>query len=81
MSSPRPSKAGTAPVEPATSKRFGQRGQLLVVFVLAIFVLMGFIALVIDVSWYWSSSLRVQRAADAAAERVPDHQCRFVDQD
>ncbi len=58
MPSPRPSK---------TSKSFGQRGQLLVVFVLAIFVLMGFIALVIDVSWYWSSSLRVQRAADAAA--------------
>ena len=67
MSSPRLDKAGSAAREPARSKRFGQRGQLLVVFVMAIFVLMGFIALVIDVSWYWSNSLRVQRAADAAA--------------
>jgi hypothetical protein len=67
MSSFRARKASTLPSDPAKSKRFGQRGQLLVVFVLSIFVLMGFIALVIDVSWYWSNSLRVQRAADAAA--------------
>ncbi len=44
-----------------------QRGQILVLLVLSIFVLMGFIALVIDVSWYWSNSLRIQRAADSAA--------------
>lgn len=59
------------PGDPASTStkptRFAQRGQLLVVFVLSIFVLTGFIALVIDVSWYWSNSLRVQRAADAAA--------------
>ncbi len=43
------------------------RGQGLVLFVLAIFVMTGFIALVIDVSWYWANTLRVQRAADSAA--------------
>jgi hypothetical protein len=34
---------------------------------MAIFVFTGMVALVIDVSWYWVNSLRVQRAADAAA--------------
>jgi Flp pilus assembly protein TadG len=43
------------------------RGQILVLFVMAIFVFVGMVALVIDVSWYWVNSLRVQRAADAAA--------------
>jgi Flp pilus assembly protein TadG len=43
------------------------RGQMLVVFVLSIFVLIGVVATVVDISWYWSSSLRAQRAADAAA--------------
>jgi Flp pilus assembly protein TadG len=31
------------------------------------FVFAGMVAIVIDVSWYWVNSLRVQRAADAAA--------------
>jgi len=44
-----------------------ERGQVLVLLVMSIIVLFGFVALVIDVSWYWSNSLRVQRAADAAA--------------
>jgi Flp pilus assembly protein TadG len=43
------------------------RGQILILFVMAIFVFVGMVALVIDVSWYWVNSLRVQRAADAAA--------------
>ncbi len=43
------------------------RGQILVLFVIALFVFTGMVALVIDVSWYWVSSLRIQRAADAAA--------------
>ena len=43
------------------------RGQALILFVLAIFVLLGFTAIVIDISWYWSNTLQVQRAADAAA--------------
>jgi Flp pilus assembly protein TadG len=45
----------------------GQRGQILVIFVGGIVVLLGFCAIVVDVSWYWANSLRVQRAADAAA--------------
>jgi Flp pilus assembly protein TadG len=36
-------------------------------FAVAIVALSGMVALVIDVSYYWSASLRVQRAADAAA--------------
>lgn len=36
-------------------------------FILGIFVLTGIVAMVVDVSWYWTNSLRVQRAADAAA--------------
>jgi Flp pilus assembly protein TadG len=43
------------------------RGQILIMFVMAIFVFTGMVALVIDISWYWVNSLRVQRAADAAA--------------
>ncbi len=37
------------------------------IFVGGIVVLLGFCAIVVDVSWYWANSLRVQRAADAAA--------------
>ncbi len=40
---------------------------MLVLFVISIFVLTGITAIVVDVSWYWANSLRVQRAADAAA--------------
>ncbi len=43
------------------------RGQILILFVMAIFVFVGMVAIVIDISWYWVNSLRVQRAADAAA--------------
>ena len=44
------------------------RGQILVIFAISIIALRcGMVALVIDVSWYWANSLRVQRAADAAA--------------
>ena len=56
------------------------RGQVLVVFAGSVLLLMMLAALVVDVSWYWVNSLRVQRAADAAAlagavmlpSRVPD---------
>lgn len=47
--------------------RLAARGQMLVLFVVSIFVLTGITAIVVDVSWYWANSLRVQRAADAAA--------------
>ncbi|GEM_PF-1184675 len=43
------------------------RGQMLVLFVVSIFVLTGITAVVVDISWYWANTLRVQRAADAAA--------------
>ncbi len=42
-------------------------GQLLVLFAVSIVVLTGITAIVVDVSWYWANTLRVQRAADAAA--------------
>jgi Flp pilus assembly protein TadG len=53
----------------ATSRRRRRAadGQVLVIFALSIFVFMGICAVVIDVSWYWANTLRVQRAADAAA--------------
>ncbi len=43
------------------------RGQIVVIFALAIVAFVGLSAIVIDVSWFWSNSLRMQRAADAAA--------------
>ena len=51
----------------ATRSSLRARGQMLVLFVLSIFVLTGITALVVDVSWYWANTLKVQRAADAAA--------------
>jgi hypothetical protein len=38
-----------------------------VIFAGAMVALMGMFAIVVDISWYWSSSLKIQRAADAAA--------------
>jgi len=58
---PRPAAA------PSQSRRRAQRGQVLVLYVMSIFVILGLVGVVIDVSWYWTNSLRVQRAADAAA--------------
>jgi hypothetical protein len=43
------------------------RGQIVIIFALAIIAFVGMCAVVIDVSWFWSNSLRMQRAADAAA--------------
>ena len=53
--------------EPTAEERPRQRGQILVIFAASILVMLGFCAIVVDVSWYWANSLRVQRAADAAA--------------
>ena len=62
-------RRGTTPptVTGRSQKTVKSKGQILVLFALAIFVFTGMVALVIDVSWYWVNSLRVQRAADAAA--------------
>ncbi|HEY6058261.1 MAG TPA: pilus assembly protein TadG-related protein, partial [Candidatus Limnocylindrales bacterium] len=52
----------------ACERRVGRgRGQIIPIFAIMIVVLMGLTALVVDVSWYWSNTLKVQRAADAAA--------------
>lgn len=44
-----------------------ERGQILVIFAGALVALMALCAVVIDIAWYWSMNLRIQRAADAAA--------------
>ena len=53
--------------EPAPMARRRSRGQVIVIFAGAMLAFMGLMAIVIDVSWYWANTLRVQRAADAAA--------------
>jgi hypothetical protein len=42
-------------------------GQVAVIFAGAIFAIVVLMALVIDLSWYWANSLKVQRAADSAS--------------
>jgi len=43
------------------------RGQIVVLFAGAMVALMMLMAMVVDIGWYWSSNLKMQRAADAAA--------------
>lgn len=43
------------------------RGQVVVIFAGAMLVMTLMMAVVIDLSWLWSSALKIQRAADAAA--------------
>ncbi|MGZ6328094.1 MAG: pilus assembly protein TadG-related protein [Candidatus Limnocylindrales bacterium] len=59
------SRLGAAPA--AGDARVRQRGQVLAIFAVSTFVFVAVLAIVVDVSWYWASSLKVQRAADAAA--------------
>ncbi|HEY7600127.1 MAG TPA: pilus assembly protein TadG-related protein [Candidatus Limnocylindrales bacterium] len=40
---------------------------MLALFAVMLFVVIGMVAIVIDVSWLWANSLKIQRAADAAA--------------
>lgn len=56
----------STPTQPQP-RRQAERGQVLALFVLMLFVVIGMVAIVADVSWWWANSLRVQRAADAAA--------------
>ncbi len=51
----------------APSTRRAERGQVIVIFAGGIVLFMLLLAVVLDVSWYWANTLRVQRAADAAA--------------
>jgi Flp pilus assembly protein TadG len=64
---PRPAALGRPAADRRAFRRNGSRGQVLVIFAGAAFVLFALMALVIDVSWYWANTLKVQRAADAAA--------------
>ena len=43
------------------------RGQVIVIFAGSIFLFIALCAIVTDVAWYWVNTLKVQRAADAAA--------------
>ena len=47
--------------------RANQRGQVIVIFAGAMLTLVALCAVVVDVAWYWTNNLRMQRAADAAA--------------
>jgi Flp pilus assembly protein TadG len=61
----------------AAPKRETPRGQVLVIFSGTFVVLLLVSALVVDLGWLWSNTLRIQRAADAAAlagvVQLPDH--------
>src|ERR1035437_2508592 len=59
--------AQTRPQRDRGRRRERSRGQVLVIFALGAFVLVGMGPVVVDVAWYWANTLRVQRAADAAA--------------
>lgn len=54
-------------VSNAAQRRQRQRGQVLVLFVLSSFVIIGMVAVVIDVAWFWTNQQQMQRAADAGA--------------
>ena len=60
-----------------------ERGQVLVIFAGAMIALVALCAVVVDVAWYWTSNLRMQRAADAAALAgvvwLPGNQGQAVD--
>ena len=63
---------GTAPdiAERTRARRRSRersRAQVLVIFAMSAVVFVGMCAVVVDVAWYWANTLRVQRAADAAA--------------
>ena len=49
------------------SRRSAPRGQVVVIFAGAMLMFAMLSAAVIDLSWYWTNNLRIQRAADAAA--------------
>ncbi len=47
--------------------RRGERGQVLVLFTLAVFVILGASAVAVDASWWWYNQQLMHRAAEAAA--------------
>ena len=59
---PVPAREGDRP-----RSRARERGQVIVLFAGAMIALVALCAVVVDVAWYWTNDLRMQRAADAAA--------------
>lgn len=59
-------RMNTEPMPPGSRPR-GERGQIVVIFAGAMIVLLAMCAVVVDVAWYWTVNMRMQRAADAAA--------------
>jgi Flp pilus assembly protein TadG len=59
--------AGQPLLDGENARRKGQRGQVLVLFVISSFVIIGMVAVVIDVAWFWTNQQQMQRAADAGA--------------
>jgi Flp pilus assembly protein TadG len=60
----------TLDVRPIRSKSRSHdrsRGQVAVIFALSIVLFVGLCAVVVDIAFYWVTTLKVQRAADAAA--------------
>ncbi len=51
----------------ASTARDRQKGQVLALFVIVVFVIIGMVAVVIDVAWFWTNQQHMQRAADAGA--------------
>jgi Flp pilus assembly protein TadG len=59
--------SGRPQADSSGTRRDRSRGQVLVIFAGASVVLFALMALVIDVSWFWANTIKIQRAADAAA--------------
>lgn len=49
------------------SARKGEGGQVLALFVFVTFIIIGMVAVVVDVAWFWTNQQAMQRAADAGA--------------
>ena len=62
-----PASPAAGPRARRTTRTARERGQVLVIFAGAMIALVALCAVVVDVVWYWTSNLRMQRAADAAA--------------
>ena len=67
MTTPHASRTPARPRHGSSARHRRERGQVVVLFAGAILALIALCAVVIDVAWYWTSNLRMQRAADAAA--------------
>lgn len=60
-------RSTTTTTRPTRPTGLRQRGQIVPIFAGAVMLFVLLAAVVIDLSWYWTNNLRMQRAADAAA--------------